>query len=81
MTEVITVVRVPGVFGGGFMCYGRHDRETIVETMREYYETVLADAKAVLAMSSEDYVVEICRGVYKQRLIERLPYIVTKGRK
>jgi hypothetical protein len=81
MTEIVTVVRVPGVFGSGLMLYGRHDRETIVEMMRDNYETILADAETVLAMSSEDYIVEICRGVHKQEFIELLPYVETKGRK
>jgi hypothetical protein len=72
MSDILTVADVPGVFGAGFMNYGRLSRAEIIRQTKELYAYNKEVAEKVLATPDDDFDVRIVRGVHVQHLVERL---------
>ena len=78
-SDVMTVASTPGVFGGGYMDYGRLSRAEIIRRTKELAKHEVNKWQSVLATADDDFDVRIVRGVHKQALIERLePNSVTR---
>lgn len=72
MSEIMTVARLPNVFGAGLMDYGRLTRAEIIAKLRAHAQHEKERAEKILAAADGDFDCCIVRGVHVQRLIERL---------
>jgi hypothetical protein len=72
MTDIMTVARVPGVPGGGYMDRGRLTRDEIIKKTREMAASEVDRWSRVLATPNADFDVRVVRGVFKQKLVEKL---------
>lgn len=72
MSNILTVASVPGVFGGGYMDWGRLSREEIIKRTRAVATHEKEKWEAVLAASDEQFDVKVVQGVHTQKLLERL---------
>lgn len=73
--EIMTEAHAPGVFGGGFMDYGRLSRDEIIKRTKEFAAHEKEKWEKVLATADDDFDVRVVRGIHKQALVERLPAI------
>jgi hypothetical protein len=62
MSEKMTVIRAPGVFGGGFQNYGERTAEEMIRDLRKMHHHDLERAQKVLAMEDHEFEIEVVRG-------------------
>lgn len=72
MSEIMTMAKLPGAFGGGYMDYGRLSRAEIIKRTKEVATHNKELAEKVLAAPNEAFDCRIVRGKLVQKLVERL---------
>ena len=72
-SEIMTAATAPGVFGGGYMDYGRLTRTEIIRRTRELAAHEIKKWQEVLNTADEDFDVRVIRGARKMELVEHLP--------
>ena len=70
--DLMTVANAPGVFGGGFMDWGRLSRAEIIKRTKEVAAGEVEKWGKVLATPDDAFDCRVVRGVHKQDLVERL---------
>jgi hypothetical protein len=73
VSEIMTVAHVPGLFGSGYMDYGRMSRAEIIARAKGLAESEMEKYRRLLATPDDAFEVRIVRGKNVQHLIERLP--------
>lgn len=74
-SEIMTRATVPGLFGGGYMDYGRLSRAEIIRRTKELAAHEVKKWQQVLATPDDEFDCRVVRGPLKQTLIEELPAI------
>ena len=72
MSERMTGISLPGVFGSGLGGRGRKSVPEMIATYRRYAESQKALFDAILAASDDDFHITTHTGVYVERNIEVL---------
>lgn len=72
MSERLTSIKLPGVFGSGIADYGRKTAPEMIAQLRRYAENQRAVAEAILAADDDDFCVTTYLGVHVQRQRETI---------
>ena len=78
MSERMTSIRIPGVFGSGYADYGRKTPKEMIDIIRDYALTKKAEAEIILNAKDEDFRVETHLGHFVRNKIEVLQEGKTK---
>lgn len=67
MSERLTSIDLPGVFGSGIADWGRKTPAEMIVQLRQHAIDSKARAEAILAANDEDFHVRTYTGVHRQR--------------
>lgn len=72
MSQRLTGIKLPGVFGSGVADYGKKSISEMVDFIRAYARNQKAVAEAILAAPDSAFLIETYTGVHVRKNVETL---------